>query len=54
VVLGKGAVQRGPGLGIDRLGQIEAAHFGPGMLGHRGDRVRHRILSLATGGYGEI
>jgi hypothetical protein len=29
VVLGKGRVEGGPGLGIDWLGQIEAADFGP-------------------------
>ena len=45
MILRKGAVQGGAGFRIDRLGQVEAAHFGAGIVrGQRRDRVRHSSL----------
>ena len=44
VMLGKGAVQRSAGFGVDPLVQVNAAHFGAGMRGQRGDRVLHRLF----------
>jgi len=41
VMLGKGAVQRRAGCGVDSLVQIDAAHFGAGMRAQPGDRVFH-------------
>ena len=54
VVLGKRRVEDGPGLGIDRLGQIEAADFGPGVLGQGRDCMRHGVFSSADGRLREI
>src|SRR5207237_1176296 len=45
VMLGKGAVQRGAGFRVDALVQVNAAHFGAGMWGQRGNRVLHRAIS---------
>src|SRR6516162_5081156 len=42
VMLGKGAVQRSAGRGVDHLVQVDATHFGAGVRGQRGDRVLHR------------
>ena len=59
MVLREGAVDRRPGFGIDRLGQVEAADFGSGVRGEGRDRVRHgghlhrrgraRIYGFSTG-----
>ena len=48
VVLGKGAVERGAGFGIDSLVEVNAAHFGASMRGQRGDRVFHQAASSTS------
>jgi hypothetical protein len=42
----EGAVDRGPGFGVDRFRQVEAANFGSGVLAEGRDRVRHEVLSI--------
>src|SRR5215469_17584909 len=44
VMIGKGAVQRSPGLAIDAAIQVDASYFGAGMRGQWSDRVSHRRL----------
>ena len=48
VMLGKGAVQRRMGFGVDPLVQVEAAHFRAGMRGQRRDRVVHPSVSSGS------
>ncbi len=48
-MVGKGAVQRGAGLVVNASVEVEAAHFGAGMRGQRGDRVFHRLVYSAFG-----
>ncbi len=46
MMIGERAVQRSMGLAIDALVEVEAANLGAGVLGHRGDRVFHRLVPL--------
>jgi hypothetical protein len=48
MMIGKRAVQCRTGLGVDALVEVEAADLGAGVLGHRGDRVFHRLISSAA------
>jgi hypothetical protein len=49
VMLGKGAIERSAGFGIDRPGEVEAGHFGAGMIRQRRDgEGRHGKSSHAV------
>ena len=49
VMLGEGAIERGAGFGIDRLGEIDAGDFGAGVIGQRRDgEGRHGKSSHAV------
>ena len=49
VMLGEGAIERGAGFGIDRLGEIDAGDFGAGVIRQRRDgEGRHGKSSHAV------